>query len=180
MLTLVTYQTRTRQNPQMVMSLPLGISQYLGGPWYDLKLRNLRIVPRLTSLHYATSETWLGVLVEHIQSTWSVFIHRWVPTTIHEDYAACINSTKPWYISKVNAKTYCVYIYISKASGDWSHASRSQTTLSTSTWRHYRSQPSRSLSEELVCLTIICNACSSHLEVMSNSGGVSRSILTWS
>ncbi|KAM1945435.1 hypothetical protein ACFX13_000426 [Malus domestica] len=35
MLTLVTYQTRTRQNPRMVMSLPLGISQYLGGPRYD-------------------------------------------------------------------------------------------------------------------------------------------------
>ena len=34
-LTLVTYQTHTRQNPRMVMSLPLGISQYLGGSRYD-------------------------------------------------------------------------------------------------------------------------------------------------
>ena len=39
MLTQVTYQTRTRQNPRMVMSLPLGISQYLGGPQYDLSCK---------------------------------------------------------------------------------------------------------------------------------------------
>ena len=39
MLALVTYQTHTRQNPQMVMSLPLGISQYLGGPQYDFSCK---------------------------------------------------------------------------------------------------------------------------------------------
>ena len=115
---------------QMVMSLPLGISQYLGGPWYDL---SCEIFKSFQYSPHFTSETWLGVLVEHIWSTCCVFIHRWVSTTIREDYAACINPTKPWYINEVNTKIYCVYIYISKALGDWSHASQSQTTLLTST-----------------------------------------------
>ena len=54
MLKQVTYQTPTRQNPRMVMSLPLGISQYLEGLWYDLSceiFKSFQYSPHFTTPH---------------------------------------------------------------------------------------------------------------------------------
>ena len=69
MLTHVTYQTRTRQNPRMVMSLLLGISQYLGGPRYELSCEiyeSFQDSPHFTTPHVRHGSEFLLSIFEVI------------------------------------------------------------------------------------------------------------------